>query len=76
MLEDREQELRTHTYDPQHPIDIVFNVVEDFPGFAGLGRQPLSNLQTISKAYVILNKTRRYKTDITALNHFLDGDKT
>ena len=29
MLEDREQELKNLTYNPKHPIDTVFNVVDD-----------------------------------------------
>ena len=76
MLEDREQELCVLTYNPQHPIDIVFNAVEDLASFTGLGQQHLSNLQTIAKAYVIINKTRRYKTDITAWNRRPDVEKT
>ena len=76
MLEDREQELRVLTWNPTHPIDIVFNSVEDFADFADLGQQPLSNLQTIAKAYVIINKTRRFKTDITAWNCRPEVDKT
>ena len=76
MLEDREQELRVLTWNPTHPIDIVFNSVEDFADFADLGQQPLSNLQTIAKAYVIINKTRRFKTDITAWNRRPEVEKT
>ena len=76
MLEDREQELRVMTYNTQHPIDIVFNAVEDYVDFAELGNQPLTNRQTIAKAYVILNKTRRFKTDITDWNRQPEADKT
>jgi methyl-accepting chemotaxis protein len=76
MLEDREQELRNMVYNTQQPIDVVFNAVEDFADFADLGHQPLTPRQTISKAYVILNKTRRFKTDITDWNRRPDVDKT
>ena len=76
MLEDRKQDLRTLAYDPAHPIDIIFNAVDDFADFANLGLQPLSNLQKISKAYVIINKTRTYKTDLTAWNCRPDIEKT
>jgi hypothetical protein len=68
MLEDREQELRTMAYNTQYPIDIVFNAVEDYVDFAELGGQPLTQSQTIAKAYVILNKTRRFKTNILDWN--------
>ena len=36
----------------------------------------MSNLQTIAKAYVIINKTCRYKTDITAWNRRPEVEKT
>ena len=57
MLEDREQELRSMTYNTKYPTDIVFNAVKDYIDFAELGSQPLTPSQTIAKAYVILNKT-------------------
>jgi hypothetical protein len=76
MLEDRDQELRNMTYNTKYPIDIVFNAVEDFVDFAKLGQQPLTARQTIAKAYVILNKTRRFKTDITDWNRKPELDKT
>jgi hypothetical protein len=76
MLEDRDQELRNMTYNTKYPIDIVFNAVEDFVDFAELGHQPLTARQTIAKAYIILNKTRRFKTDITDWNRKPEVDKT
>jgi hypothetical protein len=72
MLDDRETELRTMTYNPKYPIDVVFNAVSDFADFAELGNQPLTQRQTIAKAYLILNKTRRFKNDITEWNRKAD----
>jgi hypothetical protein len=77
MLEDCDNELRSMVYNTQLPIDIVFNVVEDYVNFADLAtNQTLTSSQTIAKAYVILNKTRRFKNDITAWNHQPETDKT
>jgi hypothetical protein len=76
MLEDRDEELRNMTYNTNYPIDIVFNAVEDFVDFAELGHQPLTTRQTIAKAYLILNKTRRFKTDITDWNRKPEIEKT
>jgi hypothetical protein len=76
MLEDREQELRTMPYKTTDPIDVVFNAVEDYVNFAELGQQPLTQRQTIAKAYVILNKTRRFKNDITEWNRQPENQKT
>jgi uncharacterized phage-associated protein len=76
MLEDHEQELRNMTYNTKYPIDIVFNAVEDYVDYAELGQQPITQRQTIAKAYVILNKTRRFKNDITAWNRKPEIQKT
>jgi hypothetical protein len=76
MLEDREHELRTMPYNTTDPIDVVFNAVEDYVDFAELGQQPLTQRQTIAKAYVILNKTRRFKNDITEWNRQPENQKT
>jgi hypothetical protein len=76
MLEDHEQELRNMTYNTKYPIDIVFNAVEDYVDYAELGQQPITQRQTIAKAYVILNKTRRFKNDITEWNRKPEIQKT
>jgi hypothetical protein len=76
MLENREQELRTMLYNAKFPIDIVFNAVEDFVDFAVLGQQPVTQRQTIAKAYVIINKTSRFKQAITEWNRKPDLQKT
>ena len=75
-LEDREAELRAMTYNPRLPIDIVFNAVEDFVDFATIGNQPMTQKQTIAKAYLIINKTRRFKQAITEWNRLIETNKT
>jgi hypothetical protein len=76
MLEDRDNELRSMVYNTQLPINIVFNAVEDYVDFADLANQTLTSSQTIAKAYVILNKTRCFKNDITAWNRRPETEKT
>jgi hypothetical protein len=76
MLEDRDNDLRSMVCDPQQPIDIVFNAVEDHDDPADLGHQASSPQQTIGKACVVMNKTRRFKNDITAWNRLPDIQKT
>jgi hypothetical protein len=76
MLENREQELRNMTYNTKYPIDIVYNAVEDYVDFAELGQQPLTQRQIVAKAYIILNKTRRFKNDITEWNRLPQAEKT
>jgi hypothetical protein len=76
MLEDRDNDLRSMVCNPQQPIDVVFNAVEDYVDFADLGHQALSPQQTIGKACVIINKTRRFKSNITAWNRLPEIQKT
>ena len=76
MLENREQEIKDMTYNPRHPIDTVFNAVDDLADYARLGKQPLTNRQIVAKAYIIINKTRRFKTPINEWNRKDDADRT
>jgi hypothetical protein len=76
MLEDGDNALRSMVNNVQLPIDIVFNAVKDYVDFADLANQTLTSSQTIAKAYVILNKTRRFKNDITAWNRQPETEKT
>jgi hypothetical protein len=76
MMEDREQELRTMTYNPKFPIDTIFNAVEDFSDYAELAQQPITVHQTIAKAYLLLNKTGRFKQAITEWNRKPAIEKT
>jgi hypothetical protein len=55
---------------------MVFNAVEDFVDFAELASQPISQSQTVAKAYTILNKTRSFKMAITEWNRKTDLEKT
>ena len=68
MLEDKEINLRVMTYNPRMPIDTVFNAVEDLVEFVDLGGLPMTEQQTIAGAYIIINKTRRFKVAITEWN--------
>jgi hypothetical protein len=76
MLEDRDNELCIMVYNTQLPINIVFNAIKDYVDFADLANQTLTSSQTIAKAYVILNKTRHFKNDITAWNRRPETEKT
>ena len=52
------------------------NAVEDYIDFAELALQPMSQRQSISKAYIVINKTRRFKSAITEWNRRLEADRT
>jgi hypothetical protein len=76
MLNTHDTALRNMVYNTQEPIDVVFNAVEDFVDYAFMGDQELTVKQTIAKAYLILNKTRRFKNNITDWNRLAEANKT
>lgn len=76
MLEDKEIHLRAMTYNPSMPIDTVFNAVEDLAKFADLDRLPMTEPHTIARAYIIINKTRRFKAAITEWNRTTTATQT
>jgi hypothetical protein len=57
-------------------VTIIVPPTEDFVDFALLGQQPVTQQQTIAKAYVIINKTSRFKQAITEWNRLPDIQKT
>jgi hypothetical protein len=59
-------------YDPVTPIDLVFNKVEDLVEYGELAHNPYSQLQTITKAYNILNATGTFKDGIKTWNRIID----
>jgi hypothetical protein len=67
-----EKEVSEYHYDPITPIDVVFNKVEDLIEYGELARNPYSELQTITKAYNIINATGTFKDGIKAWNRIVD----
>jgi hypothetical protein len=63
-------------YNARYPTDLVFNAVEDFVDFADLAKQPVTQRQTVAKAYTILNKIGCFKTAIIKWNCKQDIQQT
>ena len=68
QLNDLETTTKNMVYDPQSPVDVVFNQVEDLVEFGDMANCPFSAGQTINIAYTIINKTRKFKDAIIAWN--------
>ena len=76
MLDEESQRVSTFVYDVRTPIDTVFNLVDDLIKLSRTANIPISEEQTISKAFVILNKTGRFATHLQAWNEKPQQDKT
>jgi hypothetical protein len=67
-----EKEVTEFHYDPVTPIDLVYNKVEDLVKYGELARNPYSQLQTITKAYNIINTTGAFKDGIKTWNRIMN----
>ena len=68
MLDDRAEEVARLGYTVHQPIDIVFNAIDDLADYAELAHIPLTQRQTVNKAYVLLLKTGQFKEPIREWN--------
>ena len=64
----KEHELSSMHFDLSHPVDIVFNAIEDLSKLAEHARQPMSQMQLINLAYVIFAKQPILLQDLRAWN--------
>ena len=63
-------------YDPDQPIDIIFNSIDDLVEYERLAEAELTQNQTISLALVILNRQLIFKDDILAWKRTNQAYKT
>lgn len=64
MLHHEEKLVKEMHYDPAHPIDVIFNKVEDLSDLSSAARADFTEQQLINIAYVIINKTGKYQAYI------------
>jgi hypothetical protein len=77
MLDDRAKELSQTEYDPRtQAIDIVFTTVDDFVNLSALGHQPMTGPQTVAKAYLILNRSGKFKEEVKRWNDLPHATQT
>ena len=61
MLQHEEKLVKEIFYDPTHPIDVIFNIVEDLSDLSTAARANFTKQQLINIAYVIINSTGKYQ---------------
>jgi hypothetical protein len=67
-LQQKEFEVKNMVYNPQDPIDNVFNEIENFTELATHAQVPVSQLQCITIGTIILQKTRIFSVALRAWN--------
>lgn len=76
LLQEEEADIITTGYDARTPIDTLFNKLEDFNDLANIGGQPVSETQLVSKAYIIVLKTRKFNEATKEWNRLPPAQKT
>jgi hypothetical protein len=77
MLEKKEEALKNLDYHPRHPVDLVFNAVEDLADYADMATTgAFTQTQIIGKAYSQFNRTGLLSQAITEWNRKPDVQKT
>ena len=76
MLHEEEKQVKDMFYDPAHPIDIIFNKVEDLSDFSTAARADFTEQQLINIAYVIISKTGKYQPYIREWTRFPHNQQT
>ena len=61
MLQAEEKAVKEMYYDVTHPIDIIFNKVEDLNDLSIAAHADYTEQQWINIAYVIINNTTKYQ---------------
>jgi len=67
-LMDAELLVRQTVFHPTHPIDVIFNKVEDLLDLSIAAQADYTSQQLINIAYVIINKTGKFSNDIREWN--------
>ena len=68
--------LKSSTWDPNTPIDTLFQDIEDLVDLSGRAGVPMTPAQSITTAYVILWKTNVLQDYLKTWNAKADADKT
>ena len=76
MLDDAEMKVKRMAYDPRHPVDIVFNAVEDLHDYSHAANSIYTQQQLINMAYNIFLKTGTFKSAIREWNKKPAAEKT
>ena len=69
QLDDKTTIVKSMTYDPAQPINLIFNSIENPVEYSLSAEAELTQSQTINVALVILQKQRIFKDEIRAWKH-------
>ena len=75
-LSDKEDKLKATVFDPQQPVDLIFNKIKLFTDLCVITGNDKSNRQLVQIFYLILNRTRAYTNALKVWNTKATIDRT
>ena len=76
MLHQEEKNVKEMFYNPTHPIDVIFNKVEDLSDLSTAARAEFTEQQLINIAYISINTTGKYQPYIREWSCFQADQQT
>ena len=76
MLQEEDYDIISTGYDIRTPIDTLFNKLEDYNELSSIGNAPVPPTQLMSRAYIILLKTRKFNEATKEWNRLPPAQKT
>eukprot|EP00957_Ditylum_brightwellii_P112042 8543527-Ditylum_brightwellii.AAC.2 len=75
-LQDLHTQVENLSYNIREPVDNIFTELEDLEDISKVAKDPITKKQMISIAYLILQKMRKYHTDLKGWNRKAQHQKT
>ena len=67
-IADEQEKVQNFAFDPVQPIDSVYSLIENLQILADAGHTPFTETQLLNFAKNIINKTRKFKSEIKTCN--------
>ena len=75
-LNDREDELKKITFNPEEPVDLIFNRIKEFSELCAMTGNDKTDRQLVAFGYLIFNRTKAYTDALKTWNAKPLMDKT
>ena len=67
-LSDREDDLKRTSFNPEEPVDLIFNRIKEFVELCAMTDNDKSDRQLVAIGYLIFNRTKAYTDDLKTWN--------
>ena len=67
-IADEQEKVQNFAFDPVQPVDSVYTLIENLQILADAGHAPFTEIQLLNFAKNIINKTRKFKSEIKVWN--------